>query len=347
MGGFMDSSKMTKIERAFVFCSVGLLCLTFLSPLWRIEIFAPQYPEGLLMQIGLSSVSGNVDQINILNHYIGMKRITAASIPELRFMPLAMGVLVAMGVLAGALNRRWLTALWTFLLVSGAFAGLLDFYLWGYDYGHNLDPNAPIKVPGMSYQPPLIGHKLLLNIHSYSLPDWGGIALALAILLGLLAVFWRKIPFRRLGIPLGIPVMGIICLGMIATGCTSKQEPIQIGVDSCATCRMRISDARFGGEIIMKKRKILKFDSIPCLLEFHAASKDGVRAVLVSDYLTGALVSANEAHFLRSSQNKGPMGDGLVASEDLSGLKKLKASVAGELITWKQVSEAGSGHRRP
>jgi copper chaperone NosL len=50
---------------------------------------------------------------------------------------------------------------------------LADMYKWGYEYGHTLDPKAAIKVEGMSYQPPLIGYKELLNFIAYSGPDTG------------------------------------------------------------------------------------------------------------------------------------------------------------------------------
>jgi copper chaperone NosL len=61
-------------------------------------------------------------------------------------------------------------------------AGLIDFYMWGYDYGHNLNPRAPIKVPGMSYQPPLIGCKQLLNINACSWPHSVSIFICLSVL---------------------------------------------------------------------------------------------------------------------------------------------------------------------
>ncbi len=57
---------------------------------------------------------------------------------------------------------------------SARWRGLVDFYRWGYQYGHNLDPNAAIQVPGMTYQPPIIGYKNLLNFTAYSGPDIGG-----------------------------------------------------------------------------------------------------------------------------------------------------------------------------
>lgn len=56
-----------------------------------------------------------------------------------------------------------------FVILAG-----IDFYRWNYEYGHNLDPNAAIKVPGMAYQPPVLGYKELLNFGAYSIPDTGG-----------------------------------------------------------------------------------------------------------------------------------------------------------------------------
>ena len=78
-----------------------------------------------------------------------------------------------------------------FIIVSAA-----DFYRWNYEYGHNLDPNAAIKVPGMAYQPPLLGYKQLLNFAAYSIPDTGGWMLACAAVL-LLIIVLKEFKFRR------------------------------------------------------------------------------------------------------------------------------------------------------
>ena len=80
------------------------------------------------------------------------------------------------------------------LILATGVGALVDFYLWGYDYGHNLNPEAPIKIEGMSYQPPLIGTKQLLNFTAFSGPDIGGwIFIGIGALLFLLLVFeWKK-----------------------------------------------------------------------------------------------------------------------------------------------------------
>ncbi|MGK2961288.1 MAG: nitrous oxide reductase family maturation protein NosD, partial [Gemmatimonadaceae bacterium] len=130
-----------------------------------------------------------------LNHYIGMKTIEPEEIPVLDIMPVGLAVLVVTGLIVAGFGRRW--AVWTWLAgfaVAGALA-LYEFWRWSYDYGHNLDPNAIIKVPGMTYQPPIIGSKQLLNFTAASWPDIGGIAAAVAFAIALAALLiWRRKP---------------------------------------------------------------------------------------------------------------------------------------------------------
>ena len=170
-------------------CLVGL----YFVPLWNINLIAPQYPEGLGMRIWLDAITGlkpnDLESINNLNHYIGMKRIEPDSIPELRFMPLIVGALVATGAAVAVSGRRMLAKVWLGAFLLLAVAGLADFYRWGYDYGHDLDQeNAIIKVPGMTYQPPLIGSKKLLNFTATSLPAAGTVIATVAFGLGVAAL---------------------------------------------------------------------------------------------------------------------------------------------------------------
>ena len=179
-----------------------LLLSTYAAPLWHIALEAPQYPEGLGMYIWADRITGekpqDLNSINGLNHYIGMKPIVPESIPELRIMPILVAGLVGLGLAAAAWGRRAGLVAWTGIFLAGALAGLADFWRWGYDYGHDLNPEAAIKIPGMSYQPPLIGAKQLLNFRATSLPalsGWLAIA-ALALAVGLV-VYERRRRVRR------------------------------------------------------------------------------------------------------------------------------------------------------
>jgi len=175
-----------------------LLVLPFFRPLWHIGLLAPQYPEGIGLYIWINTVTGekpqDLDSINGLNHYIGMKAIHPDAIPELRFMPVLIGALIVIGLATAALGKRPLLYLWTGCFALLAVAGLADFWKWGYDYGHNLDPTAAIRVPGMAYQPPLIGSKQLLNFTATSWPASGGLATIVALLLVVAATLmeWRR-----------------------------------------------------------------------------------------------------------------------------------------------------------
>ena len=192
----MPKSARILIAVAALFLSVG-----FVLPLWRVDLIAPQYPEGLGMLIKVNTVVGvkeqDLNSINNLNHYIGMKHIEPDAIPELRFMPAILGVLVATALGVAALGKRGVLYAWAAVLVGVFAAGLYDYWRWGYDYGHNLDTEvAIIKIPGMTYQPPLIGSKQLLNFTATSWPASGGWFLVAATVLVAYAI-WQS----RLGSP--------------------------------------------------------------------------------------------------------------------------------------------------
>ena len=161
------------------------LAVAYVTPLWHIGLDAPQYPEGIGMFVWIDTITGqkpnDLHSINGLNHYIGMKAIVPDSIPELKVMPWVVATLMVLGVAAAAIGRRFLLVAWTALFAIVAGAGLVDFWRWGYDYGHNLDPTAAIRIPGFSYQPPLLGSKQLLNFTAHSWPGLGGWVLALAL----------------------------------------------------------------------------------------------------------------------------------------------------------------------
>ncbi len=162
------------ISRWLVAVAALLMVSAYFVPLWQILMWAPQYPEGLEMDIWINTITGDVKVISALNHYIGMKHIEVEMFPEFSYMVYIVGFLIGFGLLAALINRRFM--LWAFclLLIGTGIAALVDFWLWGYDYGHNLDPTAAINIPGMTYQPPLIGTKQLLNFTAFSGPDLGG-----------------------------------------------------------------------------------------------------------------------------------------------------------------------------
>ena len=193
---------MSRTPRILVMLASVVMMGVYLFPLWNVRLTAPQYPEGLGMQIRINTVEGatenDLNNINNLNHYIGMKRIEPEAIPELRIMPWIVAGIIVTGLATAALAKRQLLYAWTAGFLAIAIIGLIDFWKWEYDYGHHLDnEHAILKIPGMTYQPPLIGAKQLLNFRAVSLPSLGGILAGLAMALALTAVVlaWRERKF--------------------------------------------------------------------------------------------------------------------------------------------------------
>ena len=170
----MKNNSLSKLSKILLITSgIGLIISIFV-PLWAIYLEAPQYPEGLGMFLHANKITGDYEIINGLNHYIGMKEIHQEDFWEFKILPYALGFFAALAFLTVFLNnKKWLYFFAALFLIFGV-AFMVDFYLWEYDYGHNLNPNAAIVVPGMSYQPPLLGFKQLLNFGAYSYPDIGG-----------------------------------------------------------------------------------------------------------------------------------------------------------------------------
>lgn len=179
-----QKTNLAKKARWMTLAGVLLLGLVYVLPLWKITLDAPQYPEGLGMYIRVNTVEGieanNLNQINNLNHYIGMKPIHPDTIPELKVMPWVVLGLILSGLVVVWWWKRAALIAWLAMFTLVAIVGLVDFYRWEYDYGHNLDmENAIIKIPDMNYQPPLLGSKQLLNFKAHSYPASGGLVIFL------------------------------------------------------------------------------------------------------------------------------------------------------------------------
>ena len=170
----MKTNSLSKLSIILLSISGIGLVISIFVPIWAIYLEAPQYPEGLGMFLHANKITGDYEIINGLNHYIGMKTSHQEDFWEFKVLPYALGFFAVLAFLFAFLKKKWGLYLFTVLFLLFGVAFMIDFWLWEYDYGHNLNPNAPIIVPGMSYQPPLLGFKQLLNFGAYSYPDVGG-----------------------------------------------------------------------------------------------------------------------------------------------------------------------------
>ncbi|CAM1358760.1 conserved membrane hypothetical protein [Tenacibaculum litoreum] len=190
---------MIKHRILMIFGSL-LLLLLFIFPLWNITLEAPQYPTPLGMDIYIGKFADmhphDIKNINLMNHYVGMKYIPE-TIPEFKIFPPVIIVMVILGVLIGLkANYKWYLR-WLVLMTLLGIAGMYDFYLWEHNYGHNLDPKAIMKFTNpdgsiMGFQPPLFGSKDILNFRAHSYPRFGAYAMFIGMFLTFIAYIVGK-----------------------------------------------------------------------------------------------------------------------------------------------------------
>ena len=177
---------------------LATLCVlpTYLAPLWDMTMFAPQYPEGLRLHIWSYKLDGgnggqDVKEINLLNHYIGMKDLEASDFSEFKWMPFVLGTLGLLFLRSAALGRMTHLVDVVVLFFYFGFFSLWSFAYKMWSYGHQLLPTAAVKVD--PFMPPLFGHRKLANFEVYSYPALGSYGLFAVAGLLLLALFlaWR------------------------------------------------------------------------------------------------------------------------------------------------------------
>jgi copper chaperone NosL len=323
-------------------------------PIWRIDLAAPQYPEGLAMQIFHDRFDGDVGKINGLNHYIGMATIENDMFPEFAIMRYAIGLLVGWGLIVALIGRRG--GLFTWLMVLGAFVlwAMWDMYAWGYKYGHDLDPHAAIKVEGMAYQPPLFGHKKLLNFDAWSLPDTGGWILFGSILIAVLvwSFEWKRGHRSKVksassvGAAQAATVLSIMAL---LAGCTGDGPPrIDIGQVECSYCRMNVMDDRFAAAIVTLQGRTYAFDSPECMVQHVADGRIAeaqVRSWWVCDHAhPGTLIDATKASYLHSSTLRSPMNGNVAAFVNATDRDAAAKEHTGEALDWAAARTALLSH---
>ena len=343
----MENIRLINWVSVLLIISGAILLIVLFVPMWKIELNAPQYPEGLILKIYPNKLGGSVDIINGLNHYIGMKTLHTKDFIEFKVLPYII-VFFALGCfLVAFLNKRkWLIVLTSVFVIFGIVA-MIDFWRWEYNYGHDLDPEAAIRIPGMAYQPPLIGYKQLLNFGAYSVPDTGGY---IFVVTGLLLVSCIIIQVRhdrkqkkKVEIA-GKKILPVSVLFMLFfQSCDTGPQPIKLGTDACSFCKMTIADNRFGGEIITKKNKIFKFDDIQCILSFQKSNTvkaSNVKQIYLVDFnRVNKFIEAARASLLKSEELHTPMGSNVAAFAKETDLGKATEKFKGTVIVWKDLSK--------
>lgn len=182
-------------SRLLLFAGVALLMASYWAPLWQIKLVAPQYAEGLTLDIhSWRIVAGNdgndINEINNLNHYIGMKPLHQADFFEMKWMPFIIGGFVIFTLRAAVFGMmRYVIDLFMLFCYFGAFS-LGSFYYRMYTYGHELDPRAPVHIK--PFTPVIFGTQQIANFTQSSLPQLATWVLAGYVVCLVLAIWFSR-----------------------------------------------------------------------------------------------------------------------------------------------------------
>ena len=206
-----------------------LLLISAFLPLWHMTLQGPQYPGGLELTAYGTHMEGPIDAINDMNRYIGMAPLEPDEMLELKLFPVAIGLAVALLLLAAAIVPRRSVGI-AVRLIAPAFpiAFLADLQFWLYRYGQDLDPTAPFRVD--PFTPTVIGTTELMQFRAETMVEsgfWLMVAAAVLAIAGPLVMrflrdSWQNTEPQR-AIAVGLVIVGAAVFAL-APGQTTRAD---------------------------------------------------------------------------------------------------------------------------
>ncbi len=183
--------KISPKGRILMVVAAALLLVTLVLPVWMVNLSAPQYPEGLRLWIYPTKITGDLNKINILNHYIGMKHIDEKDFPEFKWLPSFLVIMAVLSLLVAAMGRKHLLPIMFLIYAAVGIFFLFRLDNWLYHYGHDLDPKAAMKIP--PFKPPMLGKLRFANFTVFNYFHLGALTMTLAPIIFIIVMFDHKI----------------------------------------------------------------------------------------------------------------------------------------------------------
>jgi len=238
-----------RLARFGLLLSAGLLLVSTALPYWQVRVLAPQYPKGLVLTAYLNRLTGDVRELDILNHYIGMKPLKDAAKAERRIAVPSAFLIAALLALAAFLPPRWA---WLLGLPAVIFpvAFVADLYWWLWHYGTHLDPKAPLKLP--PFVPPLFGSGKIAQFQAFAHFHAGFFLACLAALIAALSIVLRCRQRQTVLEPMEATVGALTLLFLALAGTPSHARLWQVAPDGNLSLAKVLRLARTGDTIVVE-----------------------------------------------------------------------------------------------
>jgi hypothetical protein len=182
-----------------IFLALAALCLlvSIFLPYWHMDLEAPQYPKGLHVQAYVNRLEGDVQEIDGLNHYIGMRPLGEAAQLERSLSIFLIGVTALLVVSAIFIHSRWAALLALPAILFPAIF-LIDLYLWLRNFGQNLDPTAALSSFIEPFVPPVLGSGMIGQFRTIASPGIGLLLACLASILIIIGLYFHRKAYKPL-----------------------------------------------------------------------------------------------------------------------------------------------------
>lgn len=183
-GGANKWERARLLVVALAATAAGLFVGSFFLPWWRFWLYAPQYPKGLTLVISLTGMGGDVREIDILNHYIGMKHLADAAPVERHLAGFGVALIAVVTLALAAASGRKLNRLVAIPAIAFPIVFIADSFYWLHRFGHELDPKAPLHIA--AFTPQMFGNGQIGQFETFAQPAIGfwvaiaGVACAIA-----------------------------------------------------------------------------------------------------------------------------------------------------------------------
>lgn len=131
----------------------------------------------------------------------------------------------------------------------------------------------------------------------------------------------------------------IAMITLLLISCSKEPKPIEFGIDNCAHCMMKISDDRYGAELVTQKGRIYKFDDMYCMKAFiknETVASDQIYSLWLVDFdKTKELIPAQNSFLLYNPELKSPMGSNTAAFNNEETREEQYKIHSGKLLLWE------------
>ncbi len=185
------------VPTATLMLAAMFLVVSMFLPYWQLTLHAPQYPKGLRTELYVNRVVGDVEEIDGLNHYIGMRQLEHAAALERAMSTVAIGVLALLLLAAVFIHNRW-AALLALPAVAYPLIFLGDLFFWLYNYGHSLDPKAPLSSSVKAFTPTILGEGRVGQFRTTATLEEGFYLAVAGSLIALVGLYFHRRAYKPL-----------------------------------------------------------------------------------------------------------------------------------------------------